>query len=89
MCLDEVVDKWYEKRDEAGFQDYPYTWDGLLELLEDIECGVLANDLKNGLSSSQSSVKGNLSTGTRVTPGIRITGEDTNLTIKTFITVAN
>ena len=60
MCLDEVLDKWYEKCDEAGFQDYPYTWDGLLELLEDIECGVLASDLKNGLSNSQSSVKGNL-----------------------------
>ena len=61
MCLDEVVNKWYEKRDEAGVQDYPYTWDGLLELLEDIDCGVLASDLKDVLSSNQSTVRGNLS----------------------------
>ena len=47
-CLDEVLEKWRETR---GQESYPYTWTGLLELLDDAEVKVLAIDLKKALSS--------------------------------------
>ncbi len=46
-----------ETRDQ---ESYPYTWKGLLELLEDAEVKVLASDIKKALSSEFSTVRGNL-----------------------------
>ena len=58
-CLDEVLEKW-RKMDASKTGDHPYTWKGLLELLEDAEVKVLASDIKKALLSEFSTVRGNL-----------------------------
>ena len=49
QCLDEVLMMWKNSSES----DYPYNWNGLLDLLQDVECSVLAEDLKEALSSQQ------------------------------------
>lgn len=56
MCLEEVLEKWRR----MGNEDYPYTWDGVKVLLQDIKFQELAKILDNALSSNCSTVRGNL-----------------------------
>ena len=60
QCLDDALRIWQESSRAGESNEYPYSWDGLLVLLNDIECGVLADDLRETLSSEKSTVRGNL-----------------------------
>ena len=51
---------WREDSDRLGGGDYPYSWAGLLELLEDTDHGTLAADLREVMLCEQSSILGNL-----------------------------
>ena len=47
-CLRQVfIDNFINKKP----QDYPQNWNGIIELLNDVELEVLANEVKNALSS--------------------------------------
>lgn len=48
-CCYAVMRKWLDN----GSPDYPLSWDGLLELLNDIECSQVAEDLQDALSFSK------------------------------------
>ncbi len=60
QCLYDILRIWQESSGVGGSNEYPYSWDGLLGLLNDIEYGVLADDLREALSSEKSTVSGNL-----------------------------
>ncbi len=60
QCLDDILRIWQESSRAGGSNEYPYSWDGLLDLLNDIESSVLADDLRVALSSDKSTVRGNL-----------------------------
>ncbi len=59
QCLYDVLQIW-EVGSNGGSNEYSYSWEGLLVLLNDIEYGVLADDLRETLSSERSTVRGNL-----------------------------
>ena len=59
QCLYDVLRIWEVGSNEES-NEYPYSWDGLLGLLNDIECVVLVGDLTVALSSEKSTVRGNL-----------------------------
>ncbi len=59
QCLYDILRIW-ETGSNRGSKEYPYSWDGLLDLLNDIEYGVLADDLREALASEKSTVRGNL-----------------------------
>lgn len=44
----QVINKWIEI---AGTDEYPMSWQGLIELLEDIERGSAAEELKKALAA--------------------------------------
>lgn len=56
QCLRKVLRKWQENQDK----DYPFNWNGLLQLLEDIEHVGFAKQLREALASQRSTVCGNL-----------------------------
>ncbi len=60
QCLYGILRIWQESSSDGGSNEYPYSWDGLLDLLTDIEYGVLADDLREALSSEKSTVRGNI-----------------------------
>ena len=50
-CCYAVLRQWLDN----GSPDYPLTWEGLLELLNDVDCSQVADDLRGalGLSTTQ------------------------------------
>ena len=46
-CCTDVVTKWLED----GSPHYPLTWEGVFELLDDIDEAILASELQNALHS--------------------------------------
>ena len=57
-----VLGRWFENaKSLPNASRYPKSWQGLINLLEDVELGEVAEELKKALSSSQNSVRGNLS----------------------------
>lgn len=59
QCLDEVLRAWQDDRDGENQAGYLYNWTGLLKLLEDVECHVIAIDLREAISSQQNSMREN------------------------------
>ena len=59
-CLYDILRIWQESSGVEGSNEYSYSWDGLRGLLNDIEYSVLADDLREALSSEKSTVRGNL-----------------------------
>ncbi len=57
QCLDDVLQAWEENKDDENQIDYPYNWNGLLELLNDMEYRVLATNVRKALASEQNSVR--------------------------------
>ena len=47
-CCYAVLRRWLDN----GSPDYPLTWEGLLELLEDADCAQVAEELRGALSSA-------------------------------------
>ena len=60
QCVYEVFRIWREDSDRQDGGDYPYSWAGLLELLEDTDHGTLAGDLREVMLCELSSILGNL-----------------------------
>ena len=57
-----VLRRWFENaRSLPNAGRYPKSWQGLINLLEDAELGEVGEELKKALSSSQNSIRGNLS----------------------------
>ena len=57
-----VLRRWFENaRSLSNASRYPKSWQGLINLLEDAELGEVSGELKKALSSSLSTVRGNLS----------------------------
>ncbi len=61
QCLREVFSVWQKD----GNSDYPFSWDGLILLLVDIEHSILAEQLREALASQRSTVCSNLHQQTR------------------------
>ena len=47
-CCRDVLGRWSENPPD----DYPATWDGLIELLDDCKLTLVANELKDALSKA-------------------------------------
>ena len=47
-CWDEVMSKWCE--DGQGSDEYPVTWDGLYQLLKDVEAAQVAEQLEKAVA---------------------------------------
>ncbi len=60
QCLYDILRIWEADSNAGGNSEYPYSWDGLLDLLNDIEYSVLVDDLREALASDGSTVRGNL-----------------------------
>ena len=50
-CWCALMDDWLS---DGGTSDYPATWEGLVSILEDIQCGQVAKELKIALASATS-----------------------------------
>ena len=48
-CWQEVMTYWINV---GGTPDYPVKWEGLDQLLKDVQCGKVAKDLKKALAST-------------------------------------
>ncbi len=59
QCLFDVLQIW-EAGSNGENAEYPYTWDGLIHLLNDIDHSFRADDVRKALSSERSTVRGNL-----------------------------
>ena len=46
-CWEEVMDVFITR---GSTRDYPHTWEGVYQLLEDIKCGGIAIDLKEAVT---------------------------------------
>ncbi len=62
ICLAEVLEKW-QQVDSDEEREYPYTWDGVKDVLQDIELKELPRTLEDALSSGLNTVRGNLRQG--------------------------
>ena len=51
-CCREILTSWVEQG--HGQDQYPFTWDGLYQLLKDIECSAFAKRLKEAQAILQS-----------------------------------
>lgn len=45
-CWDEVIRCWFDR----GSEDYPLSWEGLYELLNDVEYAEVARELKKAVA---------------------------------------
>ncbi len=59
QCLYDVLQNW-EAGSNGEITEYPYSWDGLIGLLNDIDHSFRADDVRKALSSKISTVRGNL-----------------------------
>ena len=61
LCITAVLGQWLENADRLpNARNYPKSWQGLINLLKDVELGEVAEELIKALSSQKNSVKGNL-----------------------------
>ena len=61
FCITAVMGRWFENANRLpNVRNYPKSWQGLINLLNDVELGEVAEELKKALSSQKNSVKGNL-----------------------------
>ena len=60
QCLYEAFRMWQDSLTGDEQSEYSYSWDGLLELLKDVEQSILAEDLKEAMTSQRNSIQGNL-----------------------------
>ena len=61
-CVTAVLRQWFDNaKNLPNASRYPKSWLGLINLLEDAELGEVAEELHTALSSSQNSVRRNLS----------------------------
>jgi hypothetical protein len=59
-CIKALFKKWFENATRLpNAKDYPKSWHGLIKLLNDVQLGEVAEELKRALSSQTNSVKGN------------------------------
>lgn len=62
LCIKAVFKKWFEHATSLpNARDYPKSWQGLINLLNDVELGEVAIELKKALTSQTNSVRGNYS----------------------------
>ncbi len=59
QCLYDVLQIW-EAGSNGENDEYPYSWDGLIGLLNDIDHSFRADDVREALSSERSTVRGNI-----------------------------
>ena len=50
-CWEKVMQHWLEGRTE-GIHSYPRTWEGLYEMLRDLECCEVAEGLQDAVKSA-------------------------------------
>ena len=61
-CITGVLQRWFEHAGQLpNAKDYPKSWRGLINLLDDVQLGEVTKDLKRALTSQTNSVRGNYS----------------------------
>ena len=61
-CITAVLQRWLEHASQlSNAERYPKSWQGLINLLDDVELGEIAMKLKKALTSQTNSVRGNYS----------------------------
>ena len=61
-CITDVFQRWFEHAAHLpNAKDYPKSWRGLINLLNDVQLGEVAEELKKALTSQTNSVRGNYS----------------------------